>query len=111
MLCLKFAKVYNCESCFFLFKFIVVKPSIRPDIRYPAGYPAKTVSGASLTFVKAEVQFKIRDENLFGFWILTSHENIVVTKFRTGAGKYFAKFPQIQAKLAKFCKIRMEISM
>jgi hypothetical protein len=37
-----------------LTKNIVVKPSIRPDIRYPAfgltGYPAKTVSGASLGF-------------------------------------------------------------
>jgi hypothetical protein len=33
-------------------KKIVVKPNIRPDIRYPAfglaGYPAKIVSGASL---------------------------------------------------------------
>jgi hypothetical protein len=35
-----------------LIKNIVVNPSIRPDIRCPAfglaGYPAKTVSGASL---------------------------------------------------------------
>jgi hypothetical protein len=44
------------KNCFYKFiyltKNIVVKPSIRPDIRYPAfglaGYPAKTVSGASL---------------------------------------------------------------
>jgi hypothetical protein len=36
-------------------KNIVAKPSIRPDIRYPAsglaGYPAKTVSGASLIII------------------------------------------------------------
>jgi hypothetical protein len=54
-----------------MYRTVVVKPSIRPDIRYPAltgypafelagypafelaGYPAKTVSGASLVFVGA----------------------------------------------------------
>jgi hypothetical protein len=44
MLCLMFAKVYNCfyKYICYLTKNIVAKSSIRPDIRYPAltGYPA-----------------------------------------------------------------------
>jgi hypothetical protein len=42
MLCAKFAKGYSFINLFdILPKNIVVMPSIRPDIRYPAGYPAK----------------------------------------------------------------------
>jgi hypothetical protein len=52
---LMFEKVYNCWSCFIIFfifyqKYtVVVQPSIRPDIRYPAfglaGYPVGRISG------------------------------------------------------------------
>jgi hypothetical protein len=54
MLCLMFAKVYNCWSCFLKFiwyftKNIVFKPSIRLDIRNPAcglaSYQASRISG------------------------------------------------------------------
>jgi hypothetical protein len=50
MLSFMFDKAYTIFDIFF--QNIVAKPSIRPDIRFPAfglaGYSAKTVSGASL---------------------------------------------------------------
>jgi hypothetical protein len=44
-------------------KNIVFKPSIRPDIRFPAltGYPAKTVSGASLVYALPQGIFRNKD--------------------------------------------------
>jgi hypothetical protein len=74
MLCLIFAKVYNCSSCFYNFswyltKEIVVKLSTGT---YPAGYPANTVSGASLEKSKFAFHFSctgmIRDEKMIWSW-------------------------------------------
>jgi hypothetical protein len=53
-------------------KNIAIKSSIRPDILYPAltGYPAKTVSGASLVFIcVAGVETKPVNQHLLKFLI------------------------------------------
>jgi hypothetical protein len=69
-------------------KNIVVKSSIRPDIRYPAlglaGYPAKTVSGASLILIQTNYakrfngKFKILSARLQN----TSNKRRIKTKLK-----------------------------